>query len=73
MSKKSYRIELKIKEDNGNHLTTIDHYKNISPEYAIVILTRKYINRKNKKGLMARLDAIYNELVGDIEKAIEKR
>jgi hypothetical protein len=71
--KKGYRIELKIKESNGEHLVLTDHYKNITPEAAVILLTRKYVNKKGKKGLMHKLDAIYNELVNDIEKALEIR
>lgn len=71
--KKGYRVEIKIKESNGEHLITTDYYKNISPEAAVMLLIRKYVERKKRKGLMTRLDAIYNEIVNDIEKALEIR
>ena len=70
---KGYVIELKIKEHNGQHLVTTDHYKKISPEAAVLLLTRKYVNIKKRKNLMAKLDVIYNEIVNDLEKALEIR
>lgn len=64
---------MKIKENNGRYLTTLDHYKNITPEAAVILLTKKYVDRSKRKSLMSRLDAIYNEIVNDLEKALEIR
>lgn len=71
--KTGYKVDIKIKESNGEHYITVDHYKQISPEAAVILLTRKYIPRKGRKDLMMKLDSIYNELVKDIEKALEIR
>lgn len=69
--RKGYQIEIKVKESNGEHLITTDHYKNISAEAAVMLLVRKYVNPNKKKSIMTKLDVIYNEVVNDIEKIFD--
>lgn len=67
--RQTINVELKIKERKGEYFVTIDHLKNTTPENAVYVLTKKYM--RSHKGLMAKLDIIYNELTNEIEKMLK--
>lgn len=71
--KKGYVVEIKIKEHKGEHLTTVDHIKKTTPEAAAILLIQKYISKKGKKGLVEKLDQMYNEISRTIEIALKIR
>lgn len=56
-------ITLEIKEDNGQHLTTIDKYKNLPPNTAIEILKIKY----STTGLFKKISQGFEKWADELE------
>lgn len=64
-----YVIEMKVKGRLGEHWAVIDEYKAITPDTALVILQKKYVNeKKDLSKLMKAFDDTWKAASVDVEK-----